>query len=234
MSLAKCVHCSSENTNKAGFTHNGKQRYYCRACRRFSRADSEVRVKQINEYKPARKELPSAGHLILKIKALAQKLGRTPITADVTEAAKTGRGYSLDVYYAVFGNFNELLKRAKLPLVYRQEFDEDKLIAELKKLRGEVGRALIGKDVQAARKKGKVSSIYHFQRAFGSVPLAIKAADAGRRAFTENEIKAYLRKLKHELHRAPTGKHIASRFTPGVTPSLKEVLRMLGTLSKIK
>ena len=229
-----CFHCQSENINKAGFTHNRKQRYYCRDCRRFSRENTEARAKPVDNNKKRGKELPSASHLILKIKALAQKLDRTPTTGDIASLAKNKKGYSLDVYYEVFGSFTVLLKRAKLSLNNKQEFDKDKLIGELKILRLELGRALIARDVQAARKKGKVSSLYHFGRAFGSVPKAIEAADAGRRAFTENEIKAYLKKLQTELKRVPTGKEIASRFVPGKTPSLKEIIRMFGSLGKIK
>lgn len=231
---AACFHCQSENINKAGFTHNGKQRYYCRDCRRFSRENTQIRVKPVKKETVPRKALPSASHLILKITSLAQKLGRTPTTGDVADLAKNKKGYSLDVYYEVFGSYTNLLKRAKLPLNYNQEFDQGQLIAELKSLRLELGRALIGKDVQAARKQGKVSSLYHFQRAFGSVPKAIEFAGAGRKAFTKTEIKAYLKELKTELKREPTGREIAGKFTPGVTPSLKQILNLFGTLDKAR
>jgi transposase-like protein len=36
-----CYHCGSENLVKHGLTKNGKQRYFCHACRRSSRADPQ-------------------------------------------------------------------------------------------------------------------------------------------------------------------------------------------------
>ena len=108
------------------------------------------------------------------------------------------------------------------------------MIAELKKLRREIKRALIARDVQAARKKGKASSLYHFQREFGSFPLAIAAAGAGRTRFSADKLKIYLKKLESELGRAPTGRDITARFIPGETPSLKEVRRVFGNLTNAR
>ena len=93
-----------------------------------------------------------------------------------------------DAYYAGFGSFNDALRRAKLPLRYNQEFDKEKLIGELRGLHAKLKLPLLGKDVSAARSRGDVSSLYHLQKAFGSVPLAVAAAYAGRKKYTRDEM----------------------------------------------
>lgn len=216
-------------------TKNGKQRFYCRSCRRFSR-DNPVRVSSSTGTKKTANAaaLPSPGHLVLQLHSIAQALERTPTTTDINRLFKARRCFSLDVYFAVFGSFQAALKKAKLPLRYNQEFDTEKLLDEIRTLRRKLKRALIARDVQAARKRGEVSSLYHFQRAFGSVPQAIAAAGAARPEFSKEEIKTYLRKLAEELKRVPTSDDIAERFVMGETPSYKEILRAFGSLRRAR
>lgn len=230
--IALCRHCGSDRINKAGFTKNRKQRYYCRSCRRFSRENPIVKV--AGKAKAGSRELPSKSHLILQLRAIAQRLKRTPTTGDITELSKVGRAFSLKVYYDVFGSFTKAIRKARLKSRYIQQFDKEELIGELRILRRKLRRALIARDVTAARKRGEVSSVYHFQRAFGSIPKAIAAAGAGRSRFTRPEIIAYLNNLHSELERVPTGKDISNRFVPGETPSLKEIMRMFASLRKAR
>lgn len=230
-----CPHCGSEHTNKAGFTHNKKQRYYCRDCRRFSRENAVVNS-TLNPRKRSsaqKSPLPSRNHLILKLRSLAQKLGRTPSTADINASAKRG-GIPLYVFYEVFGSYETALESSLLPLRYKQHFDREALLEELRALRKKLKRALIAEDVHQARLERSISSPYHFQRAFGSIPRAIAAAGVGRCEISRAEIISYLRKLGEQLNRPPTGKDIAQRFVPGETPSLKEILRTFGTLTEAK
>ena len=230
-----CLHCGSEKTCKAGFTKNGKQRFYCRACRRFSRESPAVRGGTPSSAGKRRVgALPSAGHLILQLRAFEQRLDRTPTTADIQKLSRAGRSFPLGVYYQLFGSFSVAIKKAGLRPRYKQEFDKEKLLDEIRALRRKLKRALIARDVAAARKRGEVSSLYHFQRAFGSVPEAIKAADADRGRFAKSEIIKHLRSLHGELRRVPTGKDIAARFVPGVTPSLKEILSAFGSLRRAR
>lgn len=229
----RCYHCQSEETSKAGLTKNRKQRFYCRSCRRFFRENPVV---PIGKKKPAQtKILPSKSHLVLQLRALAQELGRTPTTADINNLFKARHSVaSLDVYFAVFGSFQAALKAAKLRSRYNQEFDREKLLGELRILRRKLKRALLARDVQAAQKRGEVSSLYHFMRAFGSVPQAIAAAGAARPRFSKDETKIYLRKLAEELKRVPTGDDIAKRFVAGETPSLKEIIKMFGSVRQAR
>lgn len=227
-----CYHCQSDKTSKAGFTKNRKQRFYCRSCRRFSR-ENPVAVKGTKKLAQTA-ALPSESHLVLQLRAIAQELERAPTTADVNQRSKNRRSHSLAIYLAVFSSFQTALKAAKLPSRYKQEFDREKLLGELRVLRQKLKRALIGRDVAAARKCGEVSSLYHFQRAFGSVPAAIAAAGAARPEFSRDEIKVYLRKLAAELKRVPTGDDIAKRFIAGETPSLKEILKIFGSVRRAR
>jgi hypothetical protein len=122
-----CYHCQSKDTSKAGF-NRGKQRYYCRACRRWFRENPVVpNGGKINEGRQS-KNLPSKGHLILSLQAISQRLGRTPTTTDINELSKAGRSYPLNNYYDVFGSFTEALKKASLKANYKQKFDKEKLL----------------------------------------------------------------------------------------------------------
>lgn len=213
-------------------TGGGKQRYYCRECRRYFRENPAKKESTVEKKKRIPSNaIPSKGHLILKLQAIAQRIGRTPTTADINRLSKINQSYPLYLYQETFGGFNAALTKANLPLRYNQTFDKDKLIAELRVLRRKLKRALIAKDVQAARKRGEVSSLYHFQRAFGSVPLAIGAAGSARRDYSRAEIINYLKVLSGELSRLPTGRDISSRFTAGETPSLKEILKLFGSVT---
>src|SRR5688500_15301426 len=74
-SSVRCYHCGGVETSKAGFSRfNGreKQRYYCRSCKRSFREGLEVAsVEGGTKNFWVRKNLPSAGQLILEVRALA-------------------------------------------------------------------------------------------------------------------------------------------------------------------
>lgn len=149
-------------------------------------------------FRPRPKTLPSKSHLVLELQAISQRIGRTPTTNDINELSKQGRAYSLNTYYEAFGSFLEAVGKAGLKSHYKQKFDQEKLIHELRVLREKLKRPLLGKDVTAARKKGKVSSIYHFQREFGSIPKAIEAAGIKNHFQKEKEPTKYWQKYTLE------------------------------------
>lgn len=227
-----CYHCDSRETSKAGF-NRGKQRYYCRACRRWFR-ENPVISNGGNNKKPRSKSLPSKGHLILGLQAIAQRLGRTPTTTDIAELSQAKRSSSLQVYYEVFGSFPEAVKKAGLKANYKQTFDKDKLLYELRELHTKLKRPLLGKDVVAARKNGKVSSIYHFQRAFGSVPKAIEAAGAGKKTYTRAEMIQILRQLDKTFDRPVLAADIDKLFHAGKAPSHRAIEREFGGMGKAR
>lgn len=153
-SVIVCYHCESRDTSKAGFTR-GKQRYYCPACRRWFRENPVIPGGgNLNKGRRS-KNLPSKGHLILSLQAIAQRLGKTPTTNDINEQSKVGRSFPLDNYYDVFGSFLEALKKAGLKSNYKQRFDKEKLLGELRELRAKLKRPLLGKDVLLCEKKAK-------------------------------------------------------------------------------
>ena len=163
-----CYHCRSLETSKAGIVR-GKQRFYCRVCRRFSRENPEIPEGK-KKYRSS--NLPSAGHLILELQAIAQELGRTPTTSIIMERSKQNRAYPLGNYYAVFGSFLTAVKRARLKSRYKQEFDEsdrERMLGELRVLRKKLKRPIFDEDVDAARRRKELSPPYHFQLAFGFI-----------------------------------------------------------------
>jgi len=228
-----CYHCESKDTSKAGF-NRGKQRYYCRACRRWFRENPSIPEggKLGKDWRS--KSLPSKGHLILSLQAISQRLGKTPTTTDINELSKAGWSYPLGNYYDVFGGFVEAVKKAGLKANYKQKFDKEKLLGELRELRSKLKRPLLAKDVIAARKKGKVSSIYHFQRAFGSVPKAIEAAEAGKKIYTSGEMIEILRRLNSKLDRPVLASNINKLFRLGEGPSHRAIEREFGGMAKAR
>lgn len=228
-----CSQCESPETSKAGFTKNKKQRFYCRSCRRFFRENPVSKSNDKKLYIRAGK-LPSAGSLVLQLIAISQSLGRTPTTADISALSKKGRAYSLNTYMAVFGSFTKALKKAHLPLRYNQEFDKEKLIDELRLLHSKLKKPLLGRHVLAAREKGLVSPIYHFQRAFGSVPKAIADAGAGRKKYTRKEMISFLRELNTKLERPALKEDIDLEYRLGDGPNSRAVEREFGGMAKAR
>lgn len=220
-------------TSKAGF-NRGKQRYYCRACGRWFRENPVVPDGDKKHLRWRPKTLPSKSHLVLELLAIAQRLGRTPTTNDINELSKMGRARSLNIYYDVFGSFLDAIKKAGLKPHYKQKFDKENLLAELRELRAKLKRPLIGKDVIAGRKKGKVSSIYHFQRAFGSVPKAIEAAGAGKKTYSRDEMIKILKKIDAKLDRPVLASDIDALFRAGKAASARAIEREFGGMAKAR
>jgi len=169
----------------------GKQRFYCKDCRRFSRQNPTLR-KSTEDKKSYQKyftgKLPSKGALALELQGLFQELNRVPTTTDVTHFAKKGRCHHIHWFYAVFGDFKTAIKTAGLRPRYKQEFDKEQLLTELRTLHKKLKRPLIQKDVVKASKEGKCSYVFHFQRAFGSVPNAIREAGAGKKKPSKEDL----------------------------------------------
>ena len=213
----------------------GSRGFYCRACRRWFLGNSEIRTRKKKRRKTD--DLPSKQCLIAELKGVARELGRTPTTNDWPGLREEERVYPLYVYYAVFGSFLSALKRARLKPRYKQEFDAsdcERLLNELRRLRRKLGRPLFHEDVDSARRRREVSPPYHFVRAFGSVPAAIEAADAGKIIYSREEMIAILRELDATLDRPIQGSDVQRSFEAGDAPSLKMFLKEFGTLSKAR
>lgn len=229
-----CYHCGSRATCKAGFGKHRKQRFYCRACRRWFLENPEIRT---GKKKRTKTNLPSKQYLIAELKEVACELGRTPVTNDWPGLREHDRVYPLYVYYAVFGSFLAALKRAKLKPRYKQEFDasdRERLLNELRQLRRKLDRPLFDEDVDEARRRKEVSPPYHFVRAFGSVPAAIEAAGAAKKIYSREEMIVILRELDVTLDRPIQQTDIQKLFDAGEGPSVKMFLKEFGTLSKAR
>ncbi len=214
-----CYHCGSKETSKAGFGKHRKQRFYCRACRRWFLENPEIRTGKKKRRKTD--DLPSNQYLIAELKEVARELGRTPTTYDWPGLREQERVYPLYVYYAVFGSFLSALRRAKLKPRYKQEFDasdRERLLNELRQLRQKWGRPLFDEDVDEARRRGEVSSPYHFVLAFGSVPVAIQAAGAAKKIYSREGLIAILRELDATLDRPIQKSDIQRLYDTGKAP----------------
>lgn len=230
-----CYHCGSGETSKAGFGKHRKQRFYCRACRRWFLENPETKTG--NKKSRRTGNLPSKQYLIAEMKEVAEELGRAPTTYDWPVLREEERVYPLYVYYAVFGSFLTAVKRAKLKPKYKQEFDSsdrERLLRELRELRRKLGRPLFDEDVDAARRRGEVSSPYHFVRAFGSVPVAIEAAGAAKKNYSREELIAILKTLDAALDRPIQAADLQRLYGEGKGPSVKTFLKEFGTLSKAR
>jgi hypothetical protein len=230
-----CYHCGSRETCKAGFGKHRKQRFYCRACRRWFLENPETRIGKRKSHNKA--DLPSKQYLVAELKEIARELGRTPTTYDWPGLREQERVYPLYVYYAVFGSFLSALKRADLKSRYKQEFDvsdREGLLNELRELRRKLGRTLFDEDVDEARRRKEVSPPYYFVRAFGSVPAAIEAAGAAKKIYSREEMIRILRKLDAPLDRPIQKTDIQKLYDCGKGPSVKMFLKEFGTLSKAR
>lgn len=250
-----CYHCGSDKTSKGGWS-KGKQRFKCRGCGKFfidpaervvrprkqtsTAPDTSPEVRKVNPYSRKginRKKRPSAGHLILKLRAIAQTMGKTPTTAEITQLAKQGRSYQLQDYYDVFGGYLAALKRGRLKPRYKQEFDEydrERMLGELRRVMQKLKRPIFNADVVAARRRKEVSPPFHFARAFGSVPVAIEAAGAGKKIYSREEIIKFLRKLDAKLDRPIQTLDIKKYFDAKSGPSFNAITKEFGTLSRAR
>jgi transposase-like protein len=235
---AACYHCGSTETAKAGFSKFGgriKQKYFCYGCRRRFRENPDyIQGPGKNRNFWVRKNLPSASHLILELKAFAQRLGRTPQARDIIERSKQGRGNPLNTFRAVFGTYTEAVRRAGLTRDYPRVYPPEQILAELRALRKKLGRSLSNGDIAAASKKGKAPSFYFLRRAFGTVGKAIDAAGAGRKSYNRREIIDFLRKLEAELDRPVRESDIAALYHEDKGPSPTAVSRTFGGIAKAR
>lgn len=232
----RCYRCGSANTVKHGFskiTKVKKQRFVCRDCGRGFR-ENPVFISRMTERKGGweRKNLPSAQRLILELREIAQDvLGRTPGVKDIKELSKRKRSYSLNTYLDVFGgSFREAIRQAGLEPASPHRPDPAKMLEQLRALRAELNRPISKSDVVAAWKDAKAPSIYFLRREFGSVTAALEAAGVAAKAYSRDEIIAFLRKLDATLDGPVTIWDIHELFRAGDGPSSKAIQRTFGTL----
>ena len=178
--------------------------------------------------------LPSAGHLILKLKAIADKIGRTPTTLDLDELARDGRSFTSVDYRQVFGSYSQALKSARLKPTYGRAFDEQQkelLLVELRRLSRKMGRRISTDDVRRARRERRLAyPVSQYEKAFGSIVNALEAADVGVKAyFTDDEIIDVLRRIDSKLDRPVRWEDLV-KYQKGKSPSPKTIYSRFGNM----
>ncbi len=234
----RCYHCGSMETCKAGFSKYGqtkKQRFFCRVCRRYFREDPQCNERtsdRSNDW--VRKYLPSARHLILELREIAQYvLGKTPRAIDINELSKQKRANSVNTYYAVFGSFREALKQASLTPEYPRQYDHEKIFEELRGLRTRLNRPISRSDIVTAWKEWNAPSPYFLKREFGTVTKALKAAGIGQK-YTREEMIDSLRKLDARIEGPVGEREITESFRRGEGPSSTAVRLEFGGFEKAR
>ncbi len=229
-----CYHCGSDQTCKGGF-NKGKHRYKCRGCGKYFIEGGGYRPP--GKYKLT-DNTASESQLILELQTITQRIGRTPTTAIITKLAREGKAFHVHHYYRVFGSFLTALRRARIKLIYLQEFDEtDRLtmLNQLRALSAKLKRPLFAEDVALARKRKEVSPLNHFFTAFGLIPKAIELAGvAPKREYTREELIAHLRKVDAKSDRPVTGAVLDKLYDQGKGPSHRQFQRKFGSLAKAR
>ena len=233
-----CYHCGSDRTYKAGFSKfagQQKQRYKCAACSRHFRDDPAYTDKTPREHRPKiTKNMPSASHLILELQALAQMLKRTPKAADIVEMARKKRCRSLKTYRAVFGEFREAVKRAKLDPTYGRSVNPEVLLAELRTLNKKLGKRIAVKDIERAAANGKGHSRYFFERAFGSLTGALIEAGLKPLHLSNEELLECLRRIQKTVDGPVEHRHILEFHKRGEAPYPGLYTKKFGSIAEAR
>jgi hypothetical protein len=225
-----CYHCGKRDAVKAARHGNGKQRYKCRSCGRYF-IDPALRVKRTGP-------LPSAGHLVLKLKALAQRLGRTPTREDIRRQVKQGWPYRERDFNTVFGSHQAALKKAGLTATYRRVFSEHEkeiMLGQIRRVSEGLGRPVSTDDVRLARRVKQVAPVTHLEKAFGSIRNAIDAAGVGVKVhYTDEEMIRILRQVDMTLDRPVRSKDLVELHRQGKAPSPKVLVARFGGMAKAR
>jgi hypothetical protein len=191
-----CVYCQGRWLTRSGRHQNGRPRYKCQDCGRTF-VDPALRTKRIPpDVTPSQ--------LILKLKALAERLGHTPAASEVDREFKKGFPFKVNDYVRAFGSYSAATKKAGLIRNYRRIFNEQEkefMLDQLRALSRRYRRPVTAEEVRLARSRGvAVSPVTHYQKAFGSVAKALAAAGvAVKRKYTDDELISILRKLDLKL-----------------------------------
>jgi hypothetical protein len=224
-----CYHCGRTETMRYGTYPNGKHRFKCRLCGRYF-VDPATRAKRV--------ELPSQSHLILKLRALAEKLGHTPSLNDIREQQKRGFPYSHHHISKLFGSYSDALRRAGLTLNYRRQFsdsEKEHMLEQLRRLSRLNNAPVSTDDVRAARRRGLVPPVSHYEKAFGSIAEALRAAGVGvKNRYTDEELIAILRSIDMRLDRPVLPSDIEKLFRQGKAPSPKVLAARFGGMRKAR
>ncbi|WP_317176023.1 homing endonuclease associated repeat-containing protein [Halomontanus rarus] len=142
--------------------------------------------------------------LIEEVKCVGNKLGKSPTKNEFGDHGK----YSLGPYNRRFNGWNTVLEKAGFGPNHRSNVSKDALLAEIERLHNETGET---PTTSILRNQGRYS-MYSFYKYFDSWNDAIKQCDfeprTGGIEYTDQELIEELLRLKDELSRTPSAKHM--------------------------
>jgi len=140
----------------------------------------------------------SEDDLLADLQALADELGRSPTSKDMREHGS----HSTSTYMRRFESWSDALEAADLDPPDRNTITDDELIADLHRLRDELGRVPTATDVVEAGNHG----IATYQRRFGSWSdaLDVAAIEPSDDRPTDDELLADLHRLREERDKVPS------------------------------
>ena len=162
--------------------------------------------------------------VLLPLKELAAKLGRSPTMSEVKAACRTGACYSANTYSRRFGTYHNALKAAGVKITTRPAtVHKGMLIKQLQDLTRQLGRTPTNDDIDEASKSREMSSRKTYVNHFGSMRAACEEAHldrflskripakepssrnvSRRRRYTREQLVEDLQKLTRKLKRIPT------------------------------
>lgn len=224
-----CYHCDSPDVRFAGHNNNGRPGFKCLSCQREF-VDPAARVKG--------NELPPAGNMILKLRAVAESMGRTPAAVDINRLSNEGRCYKLSEYLKVFGSYGKAVKTAGLQPNYARRFDvreKEMMLFELRELSRKWRRPLTTDDVREARRQKLIQPFSRYQKAFGGLAAAVAAAGVGIKTFwSDEEMIALLRRVDLTLDRPIRQSDLNELYRQGKAPSPKVLAARFGGMAKAR
>jgi hypothetical protein len=156
--------------------------------------------------------------LIRHLRRLDSELGRPPLTSDIVDAARAGKGPGMKTFEREFGTFNAAKRAAGIRLGVWQpdgpgpkiriiaRYTKAQMIEQMQALGRKLGRRPTDREMNAASTRGEMASAGTIVREFGSAKAAYEAAgfdvrDIRRR--TKDDIIKEMRQLTRKLGRLP-------------------------------
>jgi hypothetical protein len=176
---------------------------------RFGSLGKAQRAAGLIPNKFSSKRVYSDKYLLIHLKKLSKKLGRTPTLRDIDEIGKVSRS----IFFKRFGGIVNAQKAAGLiPSIRRntQKYSNKYLLSHLKELAKQLGKTPSYRDIDDA----EIANRNIYAKRFGSLGKAQKAAglipnkSRSKRVYSDKYLLIHLKKLSKKLGRTPTVKDI--------------------------
>ena len=178
--------------------------------------------------------------LLINLRKLAKKLGRTPTISDIHVTSSRSEGPSIMLYIKLFGSLNNALIEAGINPTRMLQCTRSELIKQLSALAKKLGRTPTVYDITAANKRGECGSTGVFVDRFGSIPEAQQAAGliVYRSVETMRTSDATLirkfKKLAKKLGRTPVTDDMNEASKRDEIPGLSTYRNRFGSLTNLQ